>query len=97
MFILPDCVSSGFFSYPDYRFYSVCEHVPGSVDNFDRKLYQCPTGLFYNPIYQGCTKSSFFSGHQVGKDSCFADAFGARAIVMDNVSGVTFNLLLIVT
>ena len=65
MFILPDCISPGLFGYPDYRFYYSCDTIPESAGNLHRTLYQCPAGMFYNSIYQGCTKPSAFSGRQV--------------------------------
>ena len=65
MFILPDCISSGMFEYPDYRFYFVCESLPSSPLVITPKLYQCPVGLFYNSIYRTCTKASSFLGRDV--------------------------------
>lgn len=65
MFILPECVAPGTFIYPDYRFYFTCESLEGSALYFTQTLWQCPAGMFYNPMYQTCAKPSSFAGHQV--------------------------------
>ena len=72
MFVLPDCISAGTFSYPDYRFYFVCEMSHTGVV-ITPKLYQCPLGLFYNELYRSCTKSSAFLARDVRISAIFQE------------------------
>ena len=69
MFTLPDCISPGTYTYPDYRFYYVCQSSPTSGIVSTPKLYQCPPGLFYNELYRSCSKSSAFSARDVSNYS----------------------------
>ena len=65
MFILPECKSTGTFGYPDYRFYYTCSSIEGSALYFSQILFQCPIGLFFNSMFQTCSRASTFAGHQV--------------------------------
>lgn len=64
MFITQPCVSSGATPYPDYRYYISCDLLEGSGLYFSQSVWQCPFGLFYNPVHRKCTKASLFSALQ---------------------------------
>ena len=65
MFTSQQCMSSGPIPYPDYRYFIWCTFQQGSTIEFTQSFWECPFGLYYNPVKQQCTKSVFFSGQQV--------------------------------